>query len=162
MTRKLTVKREIRTLGIDLCYSERIIGAVARGGTFLDGIATFPSKPILNDRSIGSAITKLKFFPELRLIMTHDPKSRIDSRVIERVTKLPVIHVSSTGKRRLDGFELFKMRRKRLWAKSPLSAQILREILSTTWIVGALPEPLRIAHLVAGSRFFREKPPISG
>jgi hypothetical protein len=157
MTRRLTVKKEIRTLGLELCNPRRLVGAVVRGGVFLDGIVVFPSNPIPKSKSIGSAILGTRFFPELRLVMTHDPKGRLDAKVIERVTRLPVIQIDSARKRKSDGFKPYKVGRKWLQVKSLLPPGVLQEILSTTWTTGMLPEPLRIAHLVARSRFFREK-----
>jgi hypothetical protein len=157
MTRKLTIKKEIRTLGLDLCNPRRLVGAVVRGGLYLDGILVFPSKPIPKSRSIASAILGTRFFPELRLIMTHDLKVRLGAKVIERLTKLPVIQVDSARKRSSDGFKRYKVGRKSLQVKSSLPPVVLQEILLTTWTSGMLPEPVRIAHLVARSRFFREK-----
>ena len=157
MTRRLTVKKEIRTLGLDLCNPRRLVGAVVRGGTFLDGVVVFPSKPIPKSRSIGSAILGTRFFPELRLIMTHDPEVRLDAKIIEKLTGLPVIQIDSARKRDSDGFKPYMVERKWLQVKSLVPPGVLQEILSTTWTTGMLPEPLRIAHLVARSRFFREK-----
>src|SRR2546425_2411938 len=101
MTRRLTIKREVRTLGVDLCHPRRLVGAVVRGGVYLDGVLVFESKPILKSRSIASAIRGTRFFPELRLIMVHDPKSRLEAKVIERLTKLPVIQVDA-GRRKIS------------------------------------------------------------
>src|SRR2546428_3611674 len=157
MTRRLTVKKEIRTLGLDLCNPRRLVGAVVRGGTFLDGVVVLPSKLIPESKSIGSAILGTRFFPELRLIMIHDPKVRLDAKVIERLTRLPVIQIDSARKRNSAGFKPYRVGRKGLQVKSLLPPGVLQEILSTTWARGLLPEPLRIAHLVARSRFFREK-----
>src|SRR5712692_861551 len=69
MTRRLTIKKEIRTLGLDLCNPRRLVGAVVRGGVYLDGVLVFPSNPIPESRSIASAILETRFFPELRLII---------------------------------------------------------------------------------------------
>src|SRR5712692_10460970 len=102
MTRRLTVKKEIRTLGLELCNPRRLVGAVVRGCVFLDGIVVFPSNPIPKSKSIRSAILGTRFFPELRLVMTHDPKGRLDAKVIERVTRLPVIQIDSARKRKSD------------------------------------------------------------
>ena len=157
MKRRLTVKKEIRTLGLDLCNPRCLVGAVVRGGTFLDGVVVFPSKSIPESKSIGSAILGTRFFPELRLVMTHDPKGQLDTKVIERLTGLPVIEINSAGKRNSEGFKPYKVGRKWLQVTSLLPAGVLQEILSTTWTTGILPEPLRIAHLVARSRFFQEK-----
>jgi endonuclease V-like protein UPF0215 family len=157
MTRKLTVKREIRTLGLDLCNPRRLVAAVVRGGHYLDGVLVFSSKPILRSSSIASAILKTRFFPELRLIMTHDPEMRLKPRLIERLTNLPVIEVDSKRKTRSAGFEPYSVRGRNLHAKTSLQPRTLQEILLTTWTMGMLPEPLRIAHLIARSRFFRKK-----
>ena len=154
MTRKLTVKKEIRTLGLDLCNPHRLVGAITRGGAYLDGVVLIPSDINPNNRSIASAILETRFFPEIRLIMTHDPKTRLDPRAIEALTHLPVIQVNSARKTNSDGFEPYKVGRKELQLKSSLLPEILQEILSTTWATGILPEPLRIAHLLVRSRFF--------
>jgi len=154
MTRRFTVKKEIRTLGLDLCNPRRFVGAVVRGGTFLDGVLVFPSKPYPMSKSIGSAIFGTRFFPELRVIMIHDPKGRLDAKVIERLTRLPVIQIDSVRKRSSNGFKPYKVGRKWVRVKSLLPPGVLQEILSTTWTTGTVPEPLRIAHLVARSRFF--------
>jgi hypothetical protein len=156
MTRNIIVKKEIRTLGVDLCYPQRLVGAIVRGGVYMDGVEVFPSNPILDSRSIGSAILETRFFPELRLIMTHDPETRLDTKVIEMSTKLPVIQVNSTRKRSPNGFKTYKVGRKKLQVRSSLLPTTLQEILSTTWTTGTLPEPLRIAHLLGRSRFFEK------
>lgn len=154
MTRKLTVKKEIRTLGLDLCKPPRLVGAIVRGGVYLDGVVVLPSCPTPNSRSIASAILETRFFPELKLIMTHDPETRLNSRTIERSTKLPVIQTNSARERNLNGFKPYIIGRKELQVKSSLPPGTLQEILSITWTTGILPEPLRIAHLLARSRFF--------
>lgn len=157
MTRKLTVKKEIRTLGLDLCNPHQLVGAIVRGGTYLDGIVILPCKPIHSSKSVASAIVRTRFFPELRLIMTHDPDAWLDAKVIEGLTKLPVIQIKPAGRRSSDGFRLYTVGRKQLQVRSTLPTRILQEILSTTWTEGTLPEPLRIAQLVARSRLFHEK-----
>src|SRR5437870_477954 len=158
MTRSLTVKREIRTLGLDLCNPLRVVGAVTRGGDYLDGVLLLSSNPTLDTTWIASKILRTRFFPELRLIMTHDPERKLDPMEIERLTKLSVITVESTRKRQSNGFKSYKVRRKQLQVKSSLTPGILQEILSTTWTTGTLPEPLRIAHLLARSRFSGKTP----
>jgi endonuclease V-like protein UPF0215 family len=154
LTRKLIVKKEIRTLGLDLCHPKRVVGAVLRGGLYLDGVLVFPSESRTKNRSVASTILGTRFFPELRMIMTHDPTEQLDPEVIERLIKLPVIQVDSARKRNSDGFKPYKVGRKWLHVKSSLPPGVVQEILSTTWATGMLPEPLRIAHLVARSRFF--------
>jgi endonuclease V-like protein UPF0215 family len=156
MTRKLNVKKEIRTLGLDLCNPKRLVSAIVRGGVYIDGVETFPSNPVLDSRAIGSAILGTRFFRELRLIMTHDPKTRLDTKTIERLTKLPVIRVNLVRERNPGGFKPYKVGRKELQVESSLLPRTLQEILSTTWTTGNLPEPLRIAHLLGRSRFFEK------
>jgi len=161
MTRKLTVKREIRTLGIDLCKHTRLVGAVVRGGDFLDGITILAADSPLESNSIASAIIQLKFFPELRLIMTHDPRALLDASLIEKLTKLPVIAVDSKTTKPREGYQKHKLGRKTLQVKSSLPPRLLHEVLSTIWTTGSLPEPVRIAHLIARSRFFLQKTIVS-
>ena len=153
MTRRLTIKKEIRTLGLDLCNPRRLVGAVVRGGVYLDGVLVFPSEPNPKNRSIASAILGSRFFPELRLIMTHYPGTRLDAKIIERLTNLPVIQIDSSRKRHSNGFKPYRVGRKELQVKSSLLPRIRQEILSITWTTGILPEPLRIAHLLARSGF---------
>src|SRR6266566_1942021 len=38
-----TVKKEIRSLGLDTCNPRSTIGVIVRGGTYLDGVVSFPS-----------------------------------------------------------------------------------------------------------------------
>jgi endonuclease V-like protein UPF0215 family len=156
MTRKLSVKREIRTLGLDFCDPRRLVGAVIRGGLYIDGVVVFPTTHIPRNGSIASAILGTRFFPELRVIMTHDPQVRLESRVLERLTKLPVIQVDSKRRKRSDGFDPCSVEGKKLYAKSLLPPKTVQEIFLTTWTIGTLPEPLRVAHLIARSRFFGE------
>ena len=139
MTRKLNVKKEIRTLGLDLCNPQRLVGAIVRGGVYIDGVEAFPLNPILKSRSIGSAILGTRFFPELRLIMTHDPETRLDTKVIEKLTKLPVIQVNSARMKNPSGFKPYKVGGKKLQVKSPLLPGTIQEILSTTWTTGPPP-----------------------
>jgi endonuclease V-like protein UPF0215 family len=154
LTRKLTVKKEIRILGLDLCYPRRFVGAVVRGSLYLDGLLVFPPESRTKTSSVASRIRGTRFFPELRAVMTHDPTEELDPEVIERLIKLPVIQVDSARKKNSDGFKPYKVGRKWLHVKSSLPPGVVQEILSTTWAKGMLPEPLRIAHLVARSRFF--------
>ncbi len=154
MTRKLIIKKEIRTLGLDLCNPRRLVGAVVRGGVYLDGVLVFPYKSFPKSRAIASAILGTRFFPELRLIMTHDPKARIDPGIIEKWTKLPVIQIDSARRRNPVSVRSYRVGGKELQVKSSLPHGIVQEVLSTSWTTGMLPEPLRIAHLLARSRFF--------
>jgi endonuclease V-like protein UPF0215 family len=154
MTRKFVVKKEIRTIGLDFCSPKRSIGAVVRGGHYLDGVVVFPAKFASKSKSIAMAIRETRFFPELKLIMVHNSRLRLNAKLVERLTRLPVIEVTSAGRRAPGGFKTCKVGSKKLQVASSLPFEILEEVLSTTWVTGTLPEPLRIAHLVYRSRFF--------
>lgn len=157
MTRKFTIKKEIRSLGIDTCKPGRMIGAVVRGGLYLDGIVKFSSKSAGENPSIAREILGTRFYPELKLIMTHDPERKLDARMIEKETGLPVIEVRTRRDTRSNGFEPFHVGRRTLQIRTSLETSIVEKIFERTWTMGQLPEPLRVAHLIAGSRF-REKP----
>jgi endonuclease V-like protein UPF0215 family len=163
LTRRFTVKKEIRSLGIDLCNPACVIGAVVRGGLFLDGIVVFSPKPNQWNASIARGVIRTRFYPELKLIMTQDPEQRLDIRKIERMTRLPIIEVrASTGEIRLNGFRRFRVARKELYARSSLETRMVQEVLERSWTTGSLPESLRVAHLITKSRFSWEKTPVSG
>src|SRR5207245_8013377 len=96
-----------------------------------------------------STIIRTNSFQQLRLLMKHDPIMRLDAKVIERLTRLPVLQIDSARNSSSTGFKPYKIGTKWLQVKSLLPPRVLQQILSTTWATGMLPEPLRIAHLVA-------------
>ena len=147
----MTVKKEIRILGLDFCHNDRITGAVVRGGQFLDGVLSIPKHPRLSDREIGLQILKTRYYPELRAVMIHDPLQRSKPKVIEKTTRLPVIHIA-TSKRRGRGYKMVQATHGRLWLRTDLPSETLQRIVSLTWTFGKLPEPARIAHLLARTR----------
>lgn len=141
-------------MGIDICNSERVIGAVVRGGLYLDGIVIFSPKPDQWNVSIARAIVRTRYYPELKLIMTHDPERRLDARKVETTTRLPVMEVRTVARvKKPKGFRPFDVQKKMLQVRSSLDPRVIQEILETTWTIGSLPEPLRVAHLIANSRF---------
>lgn len=159
MTRPLRiVKREIRILGLDFCNTRATTAAVLRGGQFLDGVFTLQDSGRFSNREIANRIMATRYFPELRAIMVHDPRNRSNPETIEKVTRLPVITVSSVrpGRR---GFRVLRTRRGRLWVRTSLPGETLSKILSLTWVFGRLPEPVRVAHLLARTRI--PKAPLS-
>ena len=152
MTRPLrTVKKEIRILGLDLCNTRGITAAVLRGGQFLDGVFTLRDPGRLSDREIAGRIIGTRYFPELRAIMVHDPENRSNTDTIEKATRLPVIALSSVRPRR-PGFRVAPAGRGRLWVRTSLPGETLSRILSLTTVFGRLPEPARVAHLLAKTR----------
>jgi endonuclease V-like protein UPF0215 family len=159
LTRRFAIKKEIRSLGIDLCNPGRVIGAVVRGGLYLDGVVVFSPKPTQWTASIANEVVRTRFYPELKLIITHDPEQKLDIRRIERMTSLPVLEVRARTRGRLNGFRRFWVAKKELQVVSSLETRIVQQILEGTWTTGSLPESLRVAHLIAKSRFLERNRP---
>src|SRR5438132_4350235 len=82
-----TVKPEIRILGIDACGDGAIVGAIVRGGLYLDGILNFQETITGN---VSEQIHQSRYYPELRVIMLHDPKSRLNIRQLWKTTGLQI------------------------------------------------------------------------
>jgi endonuclease V-like protein UPF0215 family len=146
------VKKEIRILGLDACNPKITIGAIVRGGLYLDGVLAFPKK--INSAELAREITETKYFPELRVIMIHDPKHRLNSRVIRRITAMPLIQVPLDSKTNDRNRETSETESGQHWGRTALHPSTLRKILALTQVRGALPEPARIAHLLAKLHVF--------
>ena len=146
------LKRETRILGLDTCNPGLSIGAVVRGGLYLDGIVSFPSK--VDTESLATAIRETKYFAELRLIMLHDSNSGPHYlQIIHRTTGLPVIAVWTTSSIHTSA-ERQRKRRLQRWDAVGLDRSMLKRIRTMTEANGALPEPVRIAHLLAKMNVF--------
>ena len=143
-----TVKREIRVLGLDTCGSGEVFGAVVRGGSFLDGVVRFALAGN-GERQLGRRVLATKYYPELRVLMLHDPGKRLASDFLEKVVGLYVIRISQ---RASNGYSIFRSELGRVFQKSHLTRSTVAGILSVTWTYGVLPEPVRIAHLLASRR----------
>lgn len=141
-----TVKKEMRTLGLDGCNPKRIIGVVVRGGYFLDGAVLFENK---SGNSLGAQIVNIPYYPELRCIMLHDQTNRLKTASIERQTGLPLIKVSNHSNSSKKETMVSVRKRGRLSVKTRLPTSTLEKILGLTWTIGRLPEPVRVAHLLA-------------
>ena len=144
-----TVKRELRILGIDTCNPTLTVGIVHRGGSYLDGVIGFGGGVIVS-RVLAKEITESKYFPELRLVMIHDPSKLLDPSRIEQTTGLPCVTVSIREERGRS-YRVFSADRQRLWVKTRLDTTTIKRILSLTWKTARLPEPLRVAHILARS-----------
>jgi endonuclease V-like protein UPF0215 family len=81
--------------------------------------------------------------------MLHDPDDQLDSTVVERMTKLPAMVISSNKPNHSGGYQCFQGDLGRSWLKTRLESTTLKKILSVSWTIGKLPEPLRVAHLLA-------------
>ena len=143
------VKQEIRILGLDTCNPRYAIGVVIRGGHFLDGVIAYPRGQLSGTGELAIMIFQTKYFQELRVIMLHDSGVRIDPELMQSMTRLPVIVVSTTKKRGDSSYQGFPHNQQRVWIKAKIGAPTLGRILSLTLIKGRLPEPLRIAHMLA-------------
>lgn len=153
MTRPITaVKKEIRILGLDACSKTRIVGAVMRGGLYLDGVLSFPWSPTERVQWLASEIVRNQYFPELRSIMIHDLKNRLDAREVEGASHLPVIEVTVKRPTSRESYHLFQGTRGSLWVKTKLPVQVMEAILRVTWTTGHLPEPARVSHLLSRAR----------
>jgi endonuclease V-like protein UPF0215 family len=141
------VKKEIRILGLDACNPKILIGAIVRGGLYLDGVLAFPLKN--NSVELAREITETKYFPELRVIMIHDPIHRLNSRVIQRITAMPLIQVPLGTKTKVGNRETLGNKSSRDRRGTVLHPSVLRRILALTQGREVLPEPARIAHLLA-------------
>ena len=147
------IKEEIRILGLDTCNPELTVGVVARGGLYLDGVTSFPPNPKNTTRECARKIIDSAFFPELRAVMLHNPDDDLDSRSLETITGLPTIALSKDEPRHSRGYKVFHGNPGRPWVKTKLEPTILNKILTASWTFGRLPEPLRVAHLLASLEF---------
>ena len=153
MKKSLTIlKKETRTLGLDACNPRVVIGAVVRGGLFLDGVIALPMKT--RKDTLGRNIRETKYFPELKLIMIHDLKKVIDEPQIHRITGLPIIAVRAnrTVRPRVSKGEVPGETRQ--WETIGLDPSMLARIQTLTKTRSALPEPVQIAHLLGKLHIF--------
>ena len=146
----VTVKPEIRILGLDTCKSGQVFGAIVRGGTYIDGFVHFRFSENTS-KLLGRKILATKYYPELRAIMLHDPKDRVVARTIERMTGLPVIAVLARG-RGTGNYLVFRSRRGTMFHRSNVADATINKILNLTWTYESLPEPVRVAHLLSRQR----------
>ena len=147
------IKEEIRILGLDACNPGLTVGVVARGGLYLDGVISFPPNPKNAMRECARRIVDSAYFPELRALMVHNPNDEGDFRSLERNTGLPTIVISNDEPRHGQGYRVFDGSLARVWVKTGFELTILGKILTASWTFGRLPEPLRVAHLLASLDF---------
>jgi endonuclease V-like protein UPF0215 family len=143
------IKEEIRILGLDACNEELTVGVVSRGGLYLDGLISFRPSHKNTPREMAGRVVDSAFFPELRAVMLHGLGNRGDRHSMERLTNLPTVTILEDKPRGKRGYKAFHSRLGKLWVKTPLEQTILRKILDASWTLGRLPEPLRVAHLLA-------------
>ena len=141
------VKKEIRILGIDLCNPNVVIGAVVRGGLYLDGVVAFPER--FRTGQLAETIRQTKYYPELKAIMVHGSNRGLNFETIERITRLPTIRISLDRPTVGRGARVFGEGRDKLWIRTGLDKSSMGKVLSSTRSIGRLPEPVRVAHLLA-------------
>jgi hypothetical protein len=115
----------------------------------LDGVISFPPNPKNTIGECARRIVDSAYFPELRAVMLHDPDDERDSRSLERITSLPTIAISKQEHGHGQSYKVFHGNPGGLWVKTRLEQTILKKILAASWTFGRLPEPLRVAHLLA-------------
>lgn len=146
------MKQESRILGLDTCARGAILGAVTRGGAFLDGVLVFREK---TPDSLARALRITPYFPELRGIMIHDEKGRIDRLIVEKKTELPVIvfkSLRSSGRPKGRLSQRASNNQSRPIFSAPSNPERIIDLTTTRQ---GTPEPLRIAHLLAKLPIFR-------
>ena len=155
-----------------------IIGAVFRGASFLDGMLSTRIEKDGNDATerIADAILNSRHYDQLSYIMLNGITlagfNVVDIRELNRRTKLPVIAVQRKKpnmkeflealkkirdhKKRMESvktagkFFRFSLREKEiLYQKAGLDSSECADLLKITCIRSNVPEPLRVAHLIA-------------
>src|SRR5881628_3546616 len=148
MTNLMTVKKEIRVLGLDTCRKDVMIGAVVRGGLYLDGVMRIQGADSTNSFAVAKFVRASRYYPELRVIMTHDKRQTLNGRSLEKAVGLPVIQVAINP---THGYRRYLTKNGTVSIRSRLPVETITRIVSLIWTRGKMPEPLRIAHLIATS-----------
>jgi|TARA_B100001964_G_scaffold238288_2_gene303539 hypothetical protein len=181
------LKKEMRVIGIDDSPFNKfkkgkvlVVGAVFRGGSFLDGILSTKVNIDGNDstKKIIEMINKCKFKLQLQCIFLDGIAvggfNVIDVKELNKKTKLPVIVII----RRKPNIEKIKKTLIRIKKKDKikliekagsvvpvgdiyiqligLSIEKAKEILKIVCTRSLIPEPIRIAHLIASGITFGE------
>ncbi len=149
MTNLRTVKKEIRVLGLDTCRKGVIIGAVVRGGLYLDGVVRLQGGDSISSVAVAKFVRTSRYYPELRVIMTHDKRRSLNARLLEKEVGLPLIQVATRPRR---GYKRYLTKNGAVSIRTRLPVETVTKIVSLTWTRGTMPEPLRIAHIIALSK----------
>ncbi len=173
-------KKEVRIIAWDDCAFKfntkrvTIVGAIFRGGQFLDGLLSTKIKKdgLDSTEKISSAILKSRHYDQLSLVMldgiTFAGFNMIDVKKLNKKTKLPVIVVQ----RDRPDMKKFLLAMKRVnkyeeraravrnagkilhyseifYQKCGLTNRECEEVLRLTCVRSKIPEPIRVAHLIA-------------
>jgi endonuclease V-like protein UPF0215 family len=151
-----------------------VIGTIFRGGTLLDGILTTKVAIDGNNstKKLMHMINKSKFKPQLRCILLNGIAlagfNVIDIQQLNKKTKIPVIvvirkypnfkKIESTLKK-INKHKKFKLIQKagpvekidKIYIqRKGITLKKTKEILKLTCTRSLIPEPIRVAHLIAG------------
>jgi uncharacterized protein len=143
-----TVKPEIRILGLDACRTGATVGAITRGGQYLDGILNFHET---TTRKLAEEIRESRYYPELRIVMLHDPKHRLEPKQLWKATGLPIVEITKSRLRNRNSYARFEKQNKIIYVRSKLNPETIRKIIHLSWVIDDLPEPVRVAHLLVNS-----------
>ncbi len=136
-------------LGLDACNLGITVGVIMRGSLYLDGVISFPTTPKNSFKELSRRIMESAYFLELRAVMLHNPTDEFNSSFVERITNLSTIAISETEPQHGRRYMTFDGKIGRLWVNTRLESTSLTRILAACWAFGKLPEPLRVAHLLA-------------
>ncbi len=134
MPRKLrgTTKEEIRVLALEPTGSNELLGVVYRGKYWLDGVFRIKLDR-LSATSLSGVLRRIRYYPEIRLlIVDHNLRIR-DLQTLERELNLPVIVIGSGG-RIIEAYGI----------ESEEAFRIVKKLS-----VQGVPEALRVARLLA-------------
>src|SRR5215831_19863338 len=145
-----SIKTEARILAIDNCNKSHRIGVVYRGGLYRDGVLLL-GRTARSSSQIGREIRQSKYFPELRILMLHDPSRSLKPQSIKKETGLPILTISTSKPEDDVDYRLIHGAQGRIWIKTQLDQPTVQRILDLTWTTSRLPEPVRVAHLLARS-----------
>ena len=174
------IKKEIRVIGIDDAPFNKfkkgkvlIVGAVYRGGSFLDGILSTKVNVDGNNATekIIEMINECKFKPQLQCIFLDGIAvggfNVIDVKELNKKTRIPVIIIirrnPNLKKIKETLIRINKKNKIKLIEKAGsvvsvgkiyiqltgLSVERAKEILKIVCTRSLIPEPIRIAHLIA-------------
>lgn len=163
------MKAETRVIGIDdgntRLRRRLAVGVVFRGSLWLDGVVT--SVIDVTARSLGkrlaTMVTKSKFYNELRVAILHGTMlgsmDATDLMAFRATTKLPTIAILQ-GKQIQLARQMVKKARKTVHFRPQEDLSVLgiglatekaAEILKITSLGGVVPEPVRVAGLIASA-----------
>ncbi len=174
------VKPEVRIIAWDDCAfgfndkSVMIIGAVFRGGKFIDGLVSATIEKDGTDATdrISESVRASRHYDQLSLIMLNGISfagfNMADMQMIHEKTGLPVIAVTRrrhdvrkflAAMKRLGNYDRRRSCVKRagkiykheklFYQKCGIGTGECKEIFKITCVQSNIPEPLRVAHLIA-------------